>query len=303
VPVVQLLRAIHLLLAMRCHAIVPGVATYGAIIGVRDQRRQHQPSLHRLRAIQHHAFVPEAVTSGYAAFASEAAPCLSRQLSSLTVLPSGQQASHLLRAMQSHAGVPEEVFLQCRRQRGQKGPAAPAGLTSRAGCDRLQRCLRPAAPAGRTSHCHAEQCHRPGCGHLRGCHQRVWQCKQHRRTFHLLRALQYPAVEPDVNAYSAAIRECEKGPAAPAGPYFSCVGCGATPSCRMWHLRCCQQRVRKGASSPQPASHLLRALQRHAIVPDGTAYSAALSASGNCQRHPQVCVSHGHYGALPSYRT
>jgi len=57
-------RALHLSLAVRCHAIVPDVVTHGAAIGVCDKYQQHQPTLNLLRASQHHAFVPEAVTYG-----------------------------------------------------------------------------------------------------------------------------------------------------------------------------------------------------------------------------------------------
>jgi len=64
--------------------------------------------MQRLRVRRRHAFVP-------VVFAYRAA---------VGACEKGQQrllASHLLRAMQCHASVPDDLFLQCCRQRGQKG--------------------------------------------------------------------------------------------------------------------------------------------------------------------------------------
>jgi len=83
-----------------------------------SRRRRSPPAMQLLRVRQRHAAFGPVVIAYRAAVGARA---------------KGQRrllASHLLRAMLSHASGPEEVFLQCCRQRGQKGgPAAPAGLT------------------------------------------------------------------------------------------------------------------------------------------------------------------------------
>jgi len=75
-------------------------------------------------------------------------------------------------------------------------------------------------------------------------------------------------IVPDVTAYSAAISACER----------------ASSTSRMCSPTVLPSARAKGRQHQQ-ILHLLRATQRHAIVPDVIAYSAAISAGGECQQH------------------
>jgi len=94
--------------------------------------------------------------------------------------------------------------------------------------------------------------------------------------------MQCQAIASDGVTSGAAVR-----PAAPAGPTpLMCdavlcrrAGCGPY---------CAAASVCKWDQQPQRALHLLRALQRHAMVPDVTTHGAAVSAGSKCQQHQQA---------------
>jgi len=58
----------------------------------------------------------------------------------------------------------------------------------------------------------------------------------------------------------------------------------------------------KGGQQPQQASHLLRAMQRRASVPDVFAHGAASSARGKYRQQQQAYISQVRRGAMPSGR-
>jgi len=169
------------------------------------------------------------------------------------------------------------------------------------------------------------QCGRPCVGKGGQRHQRashLLRARQHHDIVPVVATavLAFDAVVPDAVAFGAAIGVCEKVPAAPAGLTSLAKRSRASPSCRMWtltvlpaacveepaapaglatfggdaapcnragwgRLQFCRQCVRKGQQHPQ-ATPLLRATQRHAIVPDVAAYSAASSV---CERANSSC--------------
>jgi len=89
---------------------------------------------------------------------------------------------------------------------------------------------------------------------------------------------------PDVSTRSAAFSAGEKGPAGPSE--LTSLKCDAALCHRAGcgHLLRCHKRVRKGQQHQQ-ASHLVRATRRHAIVPEVSAYSAAISVCDERQQH------------------
>ena len=101
--------------------------------------------------------------------------------------------------------------------------------------------------------------------------------QQHPQALRFLRALQRHAIVPDVVTYGAVISVCEKGPAAPAGLTSPFVQCSVMPSCRRG-LPTVLPGDRMPSLSCQQASHLLREMQHHDIVPDVITNYAAISA-------------------------
>jgi len=99
--------------------------------------------------------------------------------------------------------------------------------------------------------------------------------------------MQRPAIVPVGIAYSAAISACKMSQQHRQG--LTSLTCDAAPGhrARCVHLQCCHQRARR-RQQHQHTLHLLRARQRHAIVPEVFAYSAAFGACGRCQQHQQA---------------
>jgi len=197
-------------------------------------------------------------------------------------------------------------------------------------------CGRPAAPAGMTSlSSGAALRHRAGRDRLQSCRQRARKGQRHRQASHLLRPMQshaigrmgspsvlpparakVPAAPAGVTSLAAVAEPCHragcghlqrrrqrvrKGPAEPAG--LTSLTCGATPRHRAGRdrLQCCRQRVRKNQQHRQ-ASHLLRPMQSHAIMPDGVTYSAATSACKGASSTSKHYVSCGRCSAMPLRR-
>jgi len=151
------------------------------------------------------------------------------------------------------------------------------------------------------------------------------------------RSMRHLSVVPDLFKHRATPARAGKGAGSIRRPYTSSERCGATPSCRMgsstvqpqcargrgpaasvgrtclasvaapcrrarWgYLQGGHQRVRKGQQRKQ-ALHHLRAMQRHAPVPEVANYGAAISGCGSSSSASRLCLSYVRCRAKPSCR-
>jgi len=233
-------QALLLLRALKRHAIVPDVITYGAAISVSNKCQRHQQASYLLRARRRYAIAPAVIACSTA-------------ISVCVMSKQHQQALHLLRAMQCQAIASDEV-------------------TYRAA-------LRPAASAGLTSlSCDAVPCHRAGCSPLQYCNQRARVGRQHQQALHLLRrcgAMPSRRIWSPTALPSA----CVKIASSTSWPCISDERCCAMPSCRMWLPTVLQSACPNRPAAPVSLTSLT-ARRRHAIAQDVVTDSAAISVCG-----------------------